>query len=254
LPPKVSRALTWASWANGSDGEIVRYLARKGVPWLTQRDEAVEFIPGTWVRWFHEIRVPQLVELIGELPARIDRNQLREIAKSSEGQGLLKLFLAAMVWGRGKRNARMKKSLQRAFISVRESGLLRSSRDFLHQDDLAAGWREARKIPGLREPFFTKWLYAASLAPGMPRRALVRDANVKAALWELGWDSKARAESRSLALRYAVFVDCVHFWANQLAQRTGDHTIQAETVELALFRLGRDEIPVRERFRPETAR
>ena len=93
--------------------------------------------------------------------------------------------------------------------------------------DAYRAWR----IAGLREPFFTKWLWAASCIGTPERRCLVLDARVWSTLNEaLSWSSLVAAGTRRRAARYEAYVDTCHSWAAALG-----NGVSAEDVEWALF-------------------
>ena len=77
--------------------------------------------------------------------------------------------------------------------------------------DAYAAW----KLPGLRAPFFTKWLWAASsLTP--QSCCLIQDKRVWNSLRALGWDSLRASGQRDWPSRYAAYVADVHECARQI--------------------------------------
>lgn len=192
----------------------------------------VAFVPGTWKEWCSEAGWSGGPGVIDELAEYGDltRENLAELASRSDGtSGLMRLFVASLVWGRGKSNGRMKPNLVRAIreMSGDPSVLLATAR-FVRSSQFQAAY-EACAIPGLREAFLTKWLYAAGLVlPRTAARPLVLDARVRASLRSLGWWYRSQP-----AVRYADYVDSVHRWGIML--HTPGVGVSGDQLELFLF-------------------
>jgi hypothetical protein len=94
-------------------------------------------------------------------------------------------------------------------------------------------------LPGLREPFFTKWLYASGLSivdPGL-LRPLVLDGNVWRSLIALGWSSERTSGFHyrtNPAAKFCAYLQTTRAWAKQLS--TARSPVTAEQIEVFLFR------------------
>jgi len=230
--------MVWQAWANGNR-EAVDVIAHHWQEFFDDpRSQTVCFTPSTWRCWLTE----GAKWLPGERlqPAfdtqSISRRELADLSSAASDQdSCLELFVATMIWGMGRRNGRM---FPRVVGAIDR---LRSKPDFLPETAgqvrdgqlVAAHQRLAAERLGIREPFFTKWMYVAGLCTTNRPRALVLDGNVWASLGALGWSSGEREPAR----RYDSYVRQAEDWAAALRSRgNGDAT--AEGVEMELFQLG----------------
>jgi len=211
-----------------------------------------------WERWLGEGKgfagwtskevESALAPLRGE---SITRQQLKVLARDSDGRkGLRQLLVVTLAWGMGKANARMMPGIVRLVNHERLESALRVAAARASSDDPAGAHRAwvKHRLPGIGEPFFTKWLWVASYITAardesLPRdvrlHCLTLDGRVWSSLRELGWDGRAAAKSRLRSDRYAAYVDACHTWAKHLKEKTGS-PVSAEDVEWALFHAAGD--------------
>lgn len=221
------------------------------------RQPAVEFVAGTWRRWLTAssshggagMADGDVDRLFQRFPGeRVSRRDVQEVALGgSSAQDNRLLFITAMVWGRGKSNARMLPGVMRALDSTKCDETLAVTARCIADGNIEAAYRLWR-LPGIREPFFTKWFWAAGYRSGGPLRPLVLDGRVWSTLSALGWNSIDAAASTRRAKRYTAYVEAAHVWADHLSN--GRSVVTAEDVEFTLFaaagnleRLGRPAVP-----------
>lgn len=207
---------------------------------MAGNQEAIRFVPGTWHLWAKQIpgEAATAIDAMAERHGAtgITREHLRKLATTGSD---LELFSAALMWGRGKRNGRMRDAIINTFKELDGSDVLASTRAAASAGDPGAAYAAWSLSRGIREAFFTKWLWAASLGEkNVGRRPLILDSRVWLGLAQLRWDSRHAAGSRSRPKRYAAYVDVSHRWADALGAQTG-MAITAEDVECALFVSGR---------------
>ena len=197
-------------------------------------DQTIQFVPATWRRWLEQARwsPDQTDELLGRFGETVDRAQIRDLAMSiNDDWARQRLLVATLIWGRGKSNGRMRDHIVGLLRCPDLDQGLAASATLAAAGQPAAAYR-TWQLPGLREPFFTKWLWAASTAGPPENRCLVLDQRVWASLNNaLGWTSWIAAGSRSRADRYAAYVQRCHAWAAELGDR-----VSPEDIECALFR------------------
>lgn len=148
-----------------------------------------------------------------------------------------RLFIATLIWGRGKSNGRMLPGLMSALRSERCDETLRATSELVEVANLVGAYRRWN-LPGLRDAFFTKWFWAAAGRRDVELRALVLDGRVWRSLGAIGWDSIDASGSRRRAHRYLAYVECVHRWAEDLSSTS--RQVSAEDVEYVLFRANGD--------------
>jgi hypothetical protein len=201
-----------------------------------ERHCPIKFHPDTWRRWVRGTSVEDATEkVLADLPpGEVCRADLRNFACDADSPtGRLELFIATLIWGRGPRNARMRPHILKALTHQDRDGVLAATQGRVLSDKLAEAY-EAWKLPGLRAPFFTKWLWASSLTRPPDERALILDSRVFATLnGPLGWSSVVAAGSSRRSLRYRAYVDAARSWARHLTEN--DHLTTAEDIEWALF-------------------
>lgn len=200
--------------------------------------QSVPYVASTWQSWLNLAKVsPSVSERVFAAigPNTVTRSQIRTLARdANSADGRLALLIAALVWGRGTANGRMRDAIVRALThSDRDAVLEQTAR--LAQQSATADAYNAWRLPGLQAAFFTKWLWAAtSLRPHMC--CLVQDRRVWKSLGALGWDSlEAAGGQRDWGLRYAAYVTAVHECAGEVGQG-----VSAEDIEYTLFRINGD--------------
>jgi hypothetical protein len=232
-----------ATWRIADDSEVII------VAWL-RRDHLDEIrrtvqgeIPVDAHNWRTYLagRPPVVRALVEEFPTTISRDDLRTLAaKQNSAANRERLFVAAMMWGRGKKNARMLPGLRKCLGDRRLSAALKRASHLLAEGlpgDAYNSWTQAR-LPGLREAFFTKWLFASGLATDHPAylQPLVLDRNVWRSLAALGWSSVRTSGFRyrtNPAAGYCAYLRAARDWANQLS--TSRAPVTAEQIEIFLF-------------------
>jgi hypothetical protein len=138
------------------------------------------------------------------------------------------LLIATLIWGRGKKNGRMRDAIVRTLTHPNRDQVLEQTAELAQRSAVADAYA-AWALPGLQAPFFTKWLWAAScLTP--PSCCLVQDKRVWNSLGALGWDSLAASGRRDWPSRYAAYVADVHECAGQIGKG-----VSAEDIEYTLF-------------------
>lgn len=225
---------------DGSDPEIVAYLASH-TELLHGEPAVIAFTPATWHKWLPASLPGAVLDLPDELGGKIGRPELEELAGGcGTPTGRLRLFVGALVWGLGRSNGRMLPGLARALESHELRPALTASLKHVragHPAEAYEAWSGAQ-IPGLGEPFFTKWLYAAGLQ-GVPDRALrplVADSRVWASLHQLGWSTETttggRYRSRASS-GYAAYLAAADRWGAWLRQQ--GQPVDVFAIEAALF-------------------
>jgi hypothetical protein len=197
--------------------------------------QKIAFVEETWRKWLQEAGWPEpLINRVFGIAVggAVSRAEIRSQAKSATSPDDLRiLFAVAMIWGRGKSNGRMKQGL---IACLGNSGLdraLENSARELQAAGPAAAYRSwvSSGLTGIREPFFTKWLWAAGCSQPAGNQALVLDSRVWASLGALDWSSIEAAGTRKRAERYGAYVKSCEQWSD------GILGVSAEDVEWALF-------------------
>jgi len=210
------------------------------------RQEPVRFVPDTWRRYLTENQRTEVVADLEHVLASISdgmikRSHIKTMARDAakdDVSALRRLFVATMIWGRGKSNGRMMPGFAKALSDTRIDSALVDSCEAFSAAEAYRMWRSAG-VNGLGEAFFTKWLWAVSTRRNAQYLALVLDARVWRTLNQpisdggLGWSSLVAADSRYRHLRYQAYVDACCSWADALS-------CDAEDVEWALFEVKGD--------------
>lgn len=129
------------------------------------RQQPVRFVSDTLSRWVAGTEVgPPCAAVLERLSDNvISRRDLAEVALEADtDDGRLRLLIATLIWGRGTSNGRMRRHMVGALVHPDRSKVLATTQQLVLDGDLPAAYR-AWSLPGLREPFFTKWLWAAGL-------------------------------------------------------------------------------------------
>jgi len=195
--------------------------------------QSVRYVPSTWRSWLALAGVDQGLtdRLFGAIgPDTVSRNQIRALAEGADSpDGRVLLLIAVLIWGRGTANGRMRDAIVRALTHPNRDQVLEQTAELAQRGAVAEAYA-AWTLPGLRAPFFTKWLWAASsLTP--EACCLIQDKRVWNSLRALGWDSLQASGRSDWPSRYAAYVTDVHECARRLGQG-----VSAEDVEYTLFR------------------
>ena len=231
--------MAWAVWASGHDASAV--LAEQ---WTSEFDkpeeQEVDFAASTWREWLtQKTRCASTTASLGGCSITgFSRGDLKRLSlRAGDPAARLDLFIATMIWGRGKSNGRMRDPMTRAIRTIAtDSEILRRSARLIREGDVVSAYRDLdeRRL-GIREAFFTKWLYAAGLRWDGDVAPLVLDSNVWAALGALGWSSGEREPSR----RYLRYLEQCRKWADQLSSGSAVGRFTPEGIEMQLFTLGK---------------
>lgn len=202
------------------------------------RQSAVPYVESTWRGWLAQAGVEDEVAdaVFAAIGAKVNRSEIRTMASDCESaSGRLALLIAVLVWGRGRRNGRMRDSIIKVLTNANRDEILLATRELALAGDPAGAYR-AWKLPGLQAAFFTKWLWAAS-SLNAENCCLVQDRLVWKSLRALGWDSKeAAGGTRNRDVRYAAYVRDLHECARRLSRGLGDEgAVTGEDVEHVLF-------------------
>jgi hypothetical protein len=180
----------------------------------------------------------QVDALFDVLPTTsIGRNDLRQIARAAHGtQADLNLFVATMVWGRGKRDAGVLARIVGAIDDSRRAAVLAETARLAAAGDVERAYR-AWTLPGLGPPFFTRWLWVASLRGDPDTRPLILDRRVRRTLKDaLGWSMRQAAGTKARAARYRAYCEAAARWANALSDAQSN--VAPEDIECALLQAG----------------
>jgi hypothetical protein len=210
---------------------LAKRLKRRATELEAETDsKSVHFVEATWRDWLGRAQVdPDVVEAVfaGIGDGVVTRPELRKLAlHADDSKDQLVLLIATLIWGRGKRNGRMRDPIIRVINGQSRDEVLQSTANLARQGKAADAYKEW-KLAGLGPAFFTKWLWAAS---SMNTNAcLVLDSRVWASLGALGWNSLEAAGRRDWPSRYAAYVAA----CNQCAGSVG---VRGEDIEYVLFR------------------
>jgi hypothetical protein len=200
------------------------------------RHGSVSFISETWRRWFEGTDVTETVDAVLALLGgdAIDRSQIAALAQRADHpEGRARLLLATLMWGRGKSNGRMRSHIVKTVTHPDRDDVLAATQNLAVAGDLAAAYR-SWTLPGLNEPFFTKWLWASTLTLPDDEQGLILDGRVWETLGALGWNSLVAAGGTTRrALRYVAYVESARRWAEELSTNT--QVVTPQDVEWAMF-------------------
>jgi hypothetical protein len=215
--------VTRVAMTDGTDREIVKYLATV-LDAVAHVPEPIAYSPALWERWLPDTLPSSVRVLPQELGGAIGVSDLRSMAaEASNAHGQQRLFLAALMWGLGKKNARMMPGLVEALMCDPLPKALRDTVRMIRAGHPATAYEQwvAAGIPGLGPPFFTKWFYAVGLhgVPAGSLTPLVMDGNVWKSLGTLGWSSEAttgRKYSSRPSAGYAAYLAACQRWSEWL--------------------------------------
>lgn len=180
----------------------------------------VEFLPERWIE-----RSPAFAEVIGSLPAQLDRASVRAFCdrQPHDEDGAVAIFIASQIWGYGQVGYgpfRLAEGLAQPTLGA----VLSATRSLLDHDEPVEAFRELcvrHELPWVGTAFGTKFLHFADAAG----HALILDSVVA------GW-LKEHAGLKFRCLRnvreYATWLELAAAWADQ-SETT------PERVELLVF-------------------
>lgn len=176
-----------------------------------------------------KISIERLEDLADSLPASPENNR--------------DLFVATMMWGRGPKSGRMMPKFKLAASHPEFDRTLSVTRESVangHLRDAYTKWVSSG-VKGIRESFFTKWLFVCSLS-NEPEvlRAFTLDSSVRASLKSLGWpDTALRKNLRGKPGGfYEAYVEALYCWAAELS--SSHSRVIPLNVEQFLFRKNGD--------------
>ena len=149
------------------------------------------------------------------------------------------LFVATMMWGRGLKNGRLMPKFRKVSQDANFEATLEKTRGLITAGkpvDAYQAWIDSG-IKGIREPFFTKWLFVCGLdskATGL--QPLVLDSRVWKSLSAIGWSSERQTGTKyrkNPAGAYGAYLEAMKFWASELSSE--DVTISPLQVEQYFF-------------------
>ncbi len=190
------------------------------------RQDPVSFIGETWGSWLEGTDVAGTADaVLQELGGAVNRSQIAKFALNAVGaEGRMRLLLATLMWGRGKSNGRMRHHIVKAVTYQSCDSVLEETQSLASDGDLAEAhrsWSLKWRMPGLGEPFFTKWFWASTLTLPSSEQALILDGRVWNTLGSLDWNSlDATAGDRHRARRYEAYVEAARRWAEDLTTPT----------------------------------
>ena len=172
-----------------------------------------------------KISIESLEELAVSLPASPENNR--------------DLFVATMMWGRGPKSGRMMPKFKLAASHREFDKTLSITRELVMQGDLSGAYSQwlSSGIRGIREPFFTKWLFVCGLRNDPEvLQAFTLDGRVRASLRTLEWpDAPLKKILRGKpALFYETYLKTLATWAAELSDEQCQ--ITPLQVEQFLFR------------------
>lgn len=166
----------------------------------------------------------------------VDRCLLSDLAVEAgsgrSDEALIRLWVAAMMWGSGTSNGRGAWRTAQGLSSPRLASVLRETYEAVDADDLV-GAHQRFNLYGTGESFFTKWFWSVSLNNASPRRRpLILDQRVRDVLDRILGQNDQWSQPGG-ALGYATFVDLAHSCARELGN--GFEHVDAEKIEWLLF-------------------
>jgi hypothetical protein len=150
------------------------------------------------------------------------------------------LFVATMMWGRGPKNGRLMPKFRKVSQDANFEATLEKTRGLITVGkpvDAYQAWIDSG-IKGIREPFFTKWLFVCGLdskATGL--QPLVLDSRVWKSLSAIGWSSERQTGTKyrkNPAGAYGAYLEAMKFWASEMSSEAV--TISPLQVEQFFFR------------------
>jgi len=211
---------------------------------LTDAPVSVNVPRRAWRKYF-PAETERLVKTTLFTASKISIESLKNLASSfpASPENNHDLFVATMMWGRGPKNGRMMPKFQVAASHREFDKTLSNTRESVMQGDLKGAYSQwlSSGIRGIREPFFTKWLFVCGLRndPGI-LQAFTLDGRVRASLRTLEWpDAPLKKILRGKpALFYETYLKTLTTWAAELSDKQCQ--ITPLQVEQFLFRKNGD--------------
>jgi len=203
------------------------------------------YVPGRAWREYFPAETERLVKTTLFTASKISIESLKNLASSfpASPKNNRYLFVATMMWGRGPKNGRMMPKFKLAASHHGFDETLSMTRETVASGHL----RQAHSLwvssgtTGIRESFFTKWLFVCSLSNGSNvLRAFTLDSRVRASLKTIGWpDAALRKTLRGKpSLFYEQYVQVLYRWARELSSQCA--TVVPLDVEQFLYRKNGD--------------
>lgn len=140
------------------------------------------------------------------------------------------LFIAAMMWGRGPKNGRLMPKFERVVTHEHFEGVLLETRKLIGEGKPAEAYQAwiDSGLNGIRESFFTKWLFVCGLdSRSSGLQPLVLDARVWKSLRTIGWSSERQTGEKyrkAPAKAYDAYLKAMRVWAAQLSSDSSQIT------------------------------
>ncbi len=130
----------------------------------------------------HSVAVAVLDDLVpganGRADARIARADLLEYSRRlDDGDALVRLWVATMIWGAGTSNGRGPWRTAQGLTDGRLVDVLRDTAELVRTSRITEAFH-AFRVRGCGVSFFTKWFWTVSLAAPTCRRGLILDKRV----------------------------------------------------------------------------
>ena len=179
--------------------------------------------------------------LLERFPASISRQEILELAASdASASGHRRLWIAAMMWGKGTRGLHWDPTLKKvaAFLAREDlDELLAGCEQDLRDGDVEAAYARLTGVAGIRSAFMTKYLYfLGRFLDSSGDYPLILDTFVAESLtWLAGLRAYmvvSDVRPRDDAASYARYVRAMHRWAREL-------DTSADILEFFLWREGR---------------
>lgn len=143
-----------------------------------------------WRRWNPSNgTVAWMLERYGSGIHRCDLARLAQDLSTTELRR--EAFVSVLVWGAGSTN-RYYGHHHRALQHPELDDILLHSLESIRSDDLGHAWTIISPLPGLRYPFFTKWLWFAGVSSRLDAPPLIFDSRVIGGLLTREWPWKPR--------------------------------------------------------------
>jgi len=169
----------------------------------------------------------------------IDRQDLVNLLKVTDLNDRVSVraaFILVVAWGSGVSVTRSYRHLPRALSHPQCAERLSSAARSCQSDDLAGAYA-GFALPGVGRSFFTKWFAFAGTTSGRAWQPLILDDRVLATLYKtMHISTRDLAGSARWSQRYDAYVQQLHRWSSQLADR--GLPCSAERLEWILFRHG----------------
>lgn len=193
--------------------------------------------PGGLARlgWAREVVVG--VQPVIDGKGKVTRSHLHQCASALGDEGdrrLIAVWVTTMMWGSGNTNGRGPWRLRQSLLDERLPTVLRTTASLAASGQLIDAY-DAFSVHGVGPSFFTKWLWASTLAAEPARRPLILDQRVLATLALLSGSTR---QSSPGGAAYEDYVDLTHAMATLLAPHFPG--IDAEKIEWLLFSRGKD--------------